>query len=108
MIAFFWLQRQEDILTRLAWTSYRPADAPQVARIFHHKTGEAFDMPLLDEDGSDLWPDLVARLDAAPRHGTLIVTRDEPDRRRKVRLPWRADYFRHRVRRDPGGGRDQL
>jgi hypothetical protein len=44
-----------------------------------------------------LWPELVARLDAAPRYGTLIVTRDQPDRRRKVHLPWKVDYFRHRV-----------
>jgi hypothetical protein len=90
-----WLdQPRRSLQTR---PSYRSADAPKVARIFHHKTGELFDMPLLDEDGGNLWPDLVARLDAAPRHGTLIVTRDEPDRRRKVHLPWRADYFRHRV-----------
>jgi len=44
-----------------------------------------------------LWPELMARLDAAPRYGTLIVTRDQPDRRRKVRLTWKEDYFRHRV-----------
>ena len=39
MIAYFWLQRQVDILSRLAWTQYRPPDAPDSARIFHHKTG---------------------------------------------------------------------
>jgi hypothetical protein len=40
---------------------------------------------------------MMARLDAAPRLGTLIVTRDQPDRRAKVHLPWKEDYFRHRV-----------
>ena len=25
------------------------------------------------------------------------MTRDNPDRRRKVHLPWLEDYFRHRV-----------
>ena len=25
------------------------------------------------------------------------MIRDKPDRRRKVHLPWREDYFRHRV-----------
>ena len=29
----------------------------------------------------------MARLDAAPRYGTLIVTRDRLDRRRKIHLP---------------------
>ena len=37
------------------------------------------------------------RLDSATRFGTLIVMRDVPDRRRKVHLPWKVDYFRHRV-----------
>jgi hypothetical protein len=27
----------------------------------------------------------------------LIVTRDRLDRHRKIYLPWKADYFRHRV-----------
>jgi hypothetical protein len=97
MIAFFWLQRQKDILTRLTWTHYRPADAPNKVGIFHHKTGEVVDLPLYDQDGSPLWPEIMARLDAAPRRGTLIITRDQPDRRRKAHLPWEEDYFRHRV-----------
>jgi hypothetical protein len=97
MIAFFWLQRQADILSRLAWTHYRPSDAQDCARIIHHKTGELIDLPLHDEDGTALWPELMVRLDAAVRRGTLIVTRDQPDRRREVYLPWNEHYFRHRV-----------
>ena len=97
MIAYYWLQREEDIIVRLSWSHYRPADAPDVARIFHHKTGELVDIPLYDEDGTVLWPELMERLDATPRYGTLIVTRDRLDRRRKVHLPWKVDYFRHRV-----------
>lgn len=97
MIAFFWLQRQVDILSRLAWTQYRPADAPDCARIFHHKTGELMDLPLVDEDGTDLWPDLTTRLDRAVRRGTLMVMRDRPDARRKVHLPWNEHTFRHQV-----------
>jgi integrase len=97
MIAYYWLQREEDILTRLSWSHYRPTDAPNIARIFHHKTGELVDMPLHDEDGTALWPELMERLDAAAKHGTLIVTRDRLDRQRKVHLPWKQDYFRHRV-----------
>ncbi|MBA2589537.1 MAG: hypothetical protein H0U98_13045 [Alphaproteobacteria bacterium] len=97
MIAFYWLQRQVDILKRLQWTAYRPKDAPETVMIFHHKTGASVPMPLYDVDGTVLWPELMERLDAAPRHGTLIVTRDKLDRNRKIHLPWRADYFRHRV-----------
>lgn len=97
MIAFYWLQRQVDILTRLSWSHYRPADNPRIARVWHHKTGEVVEVPLYDEDGTELWPDLMARLDAAPRRGTLIVTRDRPDRSRKVHLPWGVDHFRHSV-----------
>jgi hypothetical protein len=88
LIAFFWLQREEDIFLRLSWTNYRPADAPLMVRIFHHKNGELVDVPLIDQDGSDLWPDLVPRLDRERRLGTLIVMRDGPDPKRKVHLPW--------------------
>jgi hypothetical protein len=97
MIAYFWLQRETDIISRLNWNQYRPADAPDVARVFHHKTGAVVDVPLYDDDGTALWPELMQRLDASPRNGTLIVMRNRPDRRRKVLLPWREDYFRHRV-----------
>jgi hypothetical protein len=98
MIAYFWLQRQEDILKRLSWTHYRPADAPTKVRVFHHKTGELVELPLYDEeDGSPLWPEIMVRLDGAQRLGVLIVTRDVEDRRRKTHLPWQPDYFRHRV-----------
>lgn len=93
MIAFFWLQREIDILGRLAWSQYRPSDAPDLVRIFHHKTGAPVDMPLLDDEGDDLWPDLTARLDASDRNGTLIITRDEPDRFKGVRLPWKKRHF---------------
>ena len=42
LIAFFWLQREEDIFCRLAWTAYRPSDAPTTVRILHHKNGSSF------------------------------------------------------------------
>ena len=59
MIAFFWLQRLDDIMKRLSWSHYRPADAPGKVRIFHHKTGELVELPLYDEDGSALWPEIM-------------------------------------------------
>jgi hypothetical protein len=98
MIAFYWLQREIDIIARLSWVQhYRPKESPNIARIYHHKTHELVEMPLYDEDGTILWPELMTRLDAAARRGTLIVMRDKPDRRRKTYLPWKEDYFRHRV-----------
>jgi len=97
MIAFYWLQRETDIIGRLSWVQhYRPADDPTIAKIYHHKTRKLVEMPLYDEDGTVLWPELMARLDTATRRGTLIVMRDKPDRRRKTYLPWREDHFRHR------------
>ena len=59
MIAYYWLQREEDIISTLTWNQYRPVDTPDVARIFHHKTGELVDIPLFDEDGTVLWPELM-------------------------------------------------
>jgi hypothetical protein len=97
MIAFFWLQRETDILSRLTWNHYRPSDAPDCARIFHHKTGELIDLPLFDDDGTVLWPELTGRLDHTVRRGTLIVMRDRPDKRRKTFLTWNEHSFRHRV-----------
>jgi hypothetical protein len=46
MIAFYWLQREIDIIGRLAW-SHRPADARGVVRIVHHKTGQVVDLPFM-------------------------------------------------------------
>ena len=53
-------------------------------------------MPLYDEDGTRLWPELMDRLDSAPRLGPLIVMRHSE--RHKVHMPWHQDYFRHRFR----------
>jgi hypothetical protein len=88
LIAFWWLQREEDIFLRLSWSHYRPADAPNTVRILHNKTGESVAVPLYDYDGTQLWPDLVPRLDSEPRVGTLLVMRDVPDRKKQVHLPW--------------------
>lgn len=56
MIAYYWLQREIDVLTRFTWNQYRPSDATTFARIYHHKTGELMDLPLFDDDGTVLWP----------------------------------------------------
>jgi hypothetical protein len=58
MVAFCWQLRQTDIISRLSWTHYRPADAPESVRLFHHKTGELVEQPLIDDDGTELWPEM--------------------------------------------------
>jgi len=95
MIAFYWLQREVDILRRFSWTHYRPTENSGVVKVLHHKTRKEVDLPLFDDDETPLWPELMSRLDKGPHHGILVVTRDKPDRSKKVRLPWKEDYFRH-------------
>jgi hypothetical protein len=94
MISFYWLLREGNCLS-LTWGAYRPPDVPGIARLVHHKTGEPVDVPLIDDDGTLLFPELCERLDATPRRGSLIIMRDQPDRR-KVHLPWKEDNFRRR------------
>jgi hypothetical protein len=90
MIAYFWLVREEDIFGRLAWSDYRPADRPDHVLAWHHKNRktEKVAIPLFDTDGTRLWPETMARLESVKRTGTLIVMRDNPDRRKKTHLPW--------------------
>ena len=104
MISFYWLLRQSDCL-KLAWGSYRPADAPDVARLVHHKTGEPVGVPLFDDDGTTLFPELCDRLDASRRLGSMIVMRDQPDRVPEGSSAVEAGPFPARFRRDPRSGR---
>jgi hypothetical protein len=95
MVSFYWLLRRGDCL-RLVWGAYRPPDAPQTARLRHHKTGEPVEVPLVDDDGTPLFPELCERLDATPRSGSLIVMR-EPNRIRKLSMPWKPQKFAETV-----------
>jgi hypothetical protein len=90
MIAFYWLVREEDIFGRFAWSDYRPADRPDHVLAWHHKNRktEKVAIPLFDVDGTALWPEMMARFEGVKRTGTLIVMRDNPDRRKKIHLPW--------------------
>lgn len=97
MVSYYFMMRQVDVLTWFSWSHYRPKDRPTIVQVRHRKTGEEIDVPLFDEDGTALWPEIMSRLDGAPRRGTLVVTRDKQDRRKKMHLPWKEDNFRHRV-----------
>jgi len=90
MLAFYWLPREEDIFQRIAWSDYRPAETPDHVQIWHQKNrkSEKVAIPLFDTDGTELWPEMVGRLESIKRTGTLIVMRDTQDPRKKVHLPW--------------------
>jgi hypothetical protein len=89
MIAYYWLQREEDIFMRFAWSDYRPPDNPDRVMIWHHKNhDERIPVPLFDIDGTALWPEMTTRMESVRRAGTLIVMRDRPDPKKKVHLPW--------------------
>jgi hypothetical protein len=90
MIGFYWLQREEDIFKRFAWSDYMPPANPDHVLIWHHKNRktEKIALPLFDDDGTPLWPEMVARLEGVSRTGTLVVMRDAPDPRKRVHMPW--------------------
>ena len=80
------MQREEAIFGAFEVAHYRPKDHPAAVCIKHPKTGEETWFPLFDpDDGSVLYPELMAELDAIKREriGGLMLCRDWGDRR-----PW--------------------
>ena len=88
LLAWEWLQRVEDVFGTLDVAHYRPKERPQAARVLHEKTHEENWVPLFDETGVPLYPELMAELDAIKRDriGGLMLCRDWGDRR-----PWPTD-----------------
>jgi hypothetical protein len=84
-IAWEWLQREKDIFATFDVTHYRPKERPHAVRVLHEKTGEESWIPLFDEAGVPLYPELMIELDAIKREriGGLMLRRDSGDRR-----PW--------------------
>jgi hypothetical protein len=68
LIAWEWSQREID----------KPKERPQTVRVLHEKTGEENWIPLFDEAGVPLFPELMAELDAIKREriGGLMLCRD--------------------------------
>ena len=64
LIAWEWLQRERDIFATFDVTHYRPKERPNAVRVLHVKTGEENWIPLFDENGVPLYPELMAELDA--------------------------------------------
>jgi hypothetical protein len=85
LLAWEWLPRVEDVFGTFDVAHYRPKERPQAARVLHEKTHEEGWLPLFDEVGVALYPELMAELDAikSGRIGGLMIRRDWGDRR-----PW--------------------
>lgn len=77
LVSWCLFQRMEDVLGRLEVKHYRPAKRPNEIRIISQKTKDEAWLPLLDAEGEALFPELMARLDAAKgvRTKGLLVTR---------------------------------
>jgi hypothetical protein len=85
LIAWEWLQREEAIFSVFDVMHYRPKEHPNAVRVLHPKTNEENWVPLFDDVGAPLYPELMAELDAIKREriGGLVLCRDWGDRR-----PW--------------------
>jgi hypothetical protein len=85
LIGWEWLQRETDIFATFDVSHYRPKDKPDMVRIIDEKTRAESWVPLFDDDGLALYPELMSELDAIKleRIGGLMLVRDWGSR-----LPW--------------------
>lgn len=81
LIAWEWLQREVDIFATFDASHYRPKERPDAVRVLHEKTREENWVPLFDDAGAPLYPELMAELDAIKRDriGGLMLRRDWGD-----------------------------
>jgi hypothetical protein len=85
LIGWEWLQREADIFGTFDVAHYRPKERPHAVRVVHEKTREENWVPLFEDNGAALYPELMAELDALKREriGGLMLRRDWGDR-----APW--------------------
>jgi len=78
LIAWEWLQREEDIFGTFTVAHYRPKDRPNAVRVLHEKTNEENWIPLFDSKKGELYPELRAELDDLKhdRIAGLLIRRD--------------------------------
>jgi hypothetical protein len=103
LLAWEWLQREEDIFGTFDVMHYRPKERPNTVRVVHEKTGEENWIPLFDNAGVPLYPELMTELDALKREriGGLMLRRDWGDR-----IPWPSasesgdlSWMRHKTKK---------
>jgi hypothetical protein len=85
LVGWEWSQRVKDIFATFEVAHYRPKEHPNSVRVVHSKTREEAWIPLLDNTGVPLFPELMAELDAIKREriGGLMIVRDWGNR-----APW--------------------
>lgn len=85
LIGWEWLQRETDIFATFDVAHYRPKEHPDLVRVVDEKTRKASWIPLFDDAGNALYPELMAELDEIKRAriGGLMLRRDWGKR-----LPW--------------------
>jgi hypothetical protein len=103
MVTWEWLQREEHIFTAFKFEHYRPKKHPNEVLIVHPKNGEEVWIPLFDK-GTPIFPELMARMDAARRiriGAGLFFMRDWVDDKAGVPLPWatKSGNLRHASRK---------
>jgi hypothetical protein len=117
LTAWEWLQREEHLFGAFEIAHVRPKERPNSVCVLHPKTGEEAWWPLFDATGQELFPELMAELDAIKEHTVsgLVFRRDHDHRRGGVPLPWITprgglDYLRATVKRilRAAGLRDEL
>ncbi|RQH15684.1 hypothetical protein [Bradyrhizobium sp. RP6] len=82
LIAWEWLQRETDIFATFDVSHYRPKEHPNMVRVVDEKTRAESWIPLFDEAGAALYPELMTELDAIKRNriGGLMLRRDWGER----------------------------
>ena len=73
--------REKNPVPRTMAAHYRPKERPQAVRAPHEQTREENWIPLFDDAGVPLYPELMAELDAVTREriGRLMLRRDWGD-----------------------------
>jgi hypothetical protein len=82
LIGWEWLQRETDIFATFSVAHYRPKNHPNMVRVVDEKTQKESWIPLIDDAGALLYPELMAELDAIKRDriGGLMLCRDWGER----------------------------
>jgi hypothetical protein len=82
LIGWEWLQRETDIFATFDVSHYRPKERPSMVRVIDEKTKTESWIPLLDDAGVPLYPELMAELDGIKREriGGLMLCRDWGER----------------------------
>jgi hypothetical protein len=85
LIGWEWLQRETDIFAVFDVSHYRPKERPNMVRVVDEKTKTESWIPLIDDAGAAIYPELMLELDAIKRQriGGLMLCRDWGDR-----SPW--------------------